>query len=550
MATSTPTTEPILADLPVEVIDPAEDNPRLAFGSDLGDLEELTDLIRAQGVLQRLVVCAPVEGRYRLVFGARRLEAAKRAGRTTVPVEVRDYDEAARIAAMSGENGGRQDLTPLQEAWAWYQALQRKGPDDKKLFSTRSLAERLGVSQSKISKYTSLFKLPDRVIEILKAGDLTVTEAIHLELLAKHPDRIEAALAAYQEQRDKDMQLAVQTELNDLDREAKVAAATKKLKAAGTPIAATDWRETGGRKLGAGYHQLDVSPQEHADLPCHAAIVTHHGEVAFVCTDPSKHQPADPAPAPTGQPDPAAAAAGSDEPPGPASADQPATATTGSPPPAAPPGSAPAAQLDVDPEPSPEEQEAKARMEAAREAARLEAAAREQAARQLAADLEEAYHGRDEALRTLLATRVSAAEAGRLFPKFLLNLAFAQLGYDDGFLRHALSLDEPAEGDGESPVLAFADRNDDALRRTGVAIVAEHAEGLIAQMAPEELDLTHPVLAVYLDFLATAAAWKPTAIERAGLGEDPPNGDADAAGQDPDAEAATAEQAAALAAAG
>jgi ParB/RepB/Spo0J family partition protein len=151
------TAVPNVKDLPVDQIDPSPDNPRLAFGGGLGDLTELTESIRAQGVLQHLVVCPGPGGRYQLVFGHRRLEAAKAAGLTEVPVEIRDYDDAARLAAMCGENEGREDLTPLQEAFAYKQALERKGPDGKKLFTQRTLAERLGVSQAKISKYTGIW---------------------------------------------------------------------------------------------------------------------------------------------------------------------------------------------------------------------------------------------------------------------------------------------------------------------------------------------------------------------------------------------------------
>ena len=50
-------TAPNVQNLPIEQIDPSPDNPRLAFGGDLGDLTELTESIRAQGVLQHLVVC-------------------------------------------------------------------------------------------------------------------------------------------------------------------------------------------------------------------------------------------------------------------------------------------------------------------------------------------------------------------------------------------------------------------------------------------------------------------------------------------------------------
>ena len=100
MPTAKPTVKPNVQSLPVDEIEPSPDNPRTAFDGDLGDLTELTELIKAQGVLQHLVVCPKRDGRYPLVFGERRLAAAKLAGLTEVPAEIRDYNDAERFAAM------------------------------------------------------------------------------------------------------------------------------------------------------------------------------------------------------------------------------------------------------------------------------------------------------------------------------------------------------------------------------------------------------------------------------------------------------------------
>jgi ParB family chromosome partitioning protein len=284
------TAKPDVQYLPVDEIEPSPDNPRTAFDGDLGDLTELTELIKAQGVLQHLVVCPKRDGRYPLVFGERRLAAAKLAGLTEVPAEIRDYDDAQRFAAMYGENFGREGLTPLQEAFAYQRALERKGPDGKKLFPQRTLAPRLGVSQSKISNYTAVFKLPEQVIGKLKDGKLTITQAINLARLAKDPVRVEAALRDFDDNPDVDMETAVRKQQADLEREARVTATLKKLRASGVRIAPDDWRDQDGKKLGDGYYELDMPVEEHASHPCHAAIVTYHGEVAYVCTEPARRR--------------------------------------------------------------------------------------------------------------------------------------------------------------------------------------------------------------------------------------------------------------------
>jgi ParB family transcriptional regulator, chromosome partitioning protein len=201
-----PTPKPNVQFLPIDEIEPSPDNPRTALDGSLGDLTELAESIKAQGVLQHLVVCPKREGRYPLVFGERRLAAAKQAGLTEVPAEIRDYDDAQRFAAMYGENFGREGLTPLQEAFAYQRALERKGPNGKKLFPQRTLAPRLGVSQSKISNYTAVFKLPEPVIGRLKDGELTITQAINLARLAKDPARVEAVLRDFDDNPDVDME--------------------------------------------------------------------------------------------------------------------------------------------------------------------------------------------------------------------------------------------------------------------------------------------------------------------------------------------------------
>src|SRR6266540_3295021 len=494
MATAT---APNVTNLPVDQIDPSPDNPRTAFGGDLGDLTALTELIKAQGVLQRLVVCPEADSRFQLVFGHRRLAAAKLAGLAEVPVEIRDYDAAERFTAMYGENFGREGLTPLQEAFAYQQALERKGSDGKKLFTQRTLAQQLGVGQAKISKYSGIFKLPEHVVDMLKGGELTITEAVHLVPLAKYPARVEAALRDVAAHRDVDMETAVRMQQADIDREAKVA----------------------------------KTVEEHAAEPCHAAMVTHHGEVAYVCTEPNRHRPAaEPAAEPTPTSDLADAEVAPIEPAAEAATDSdsqppeaPADPAVAAPPvgPATPQdtdGAPQALAVEPPPTPTPEEVAAKARMEAARAAAAAEREEREQREREFAANLEAAYQARTGALRTLLAGRLSRPEATRLLANFVVHLVHQDLSYDDGYLRHVLSLDEHVPPSNEPPVLAFAGKGDDALLRAAVGVVADNVEEVLG--AGDEPDFTNPLVVLLYQFLTTVAAYKPSEFERTQLEQD------------------------------
>jgi ParB/RepB/Spo0J family partition protein len=495
--------------LPIDQLVPAEDN----FRGPVGDVSDLVESIRAVGILQHLVV-TPKDGGYRLVFGHRRLEAARQAGLTEVPAEIRDYSDAERFTAMFAENYGRKDLTPLQEARAYQAMLELTDDRGRKVFTQRSLAKRLGVGQAKISNYTGIFKLPERVVTMLEQGGLTVTEAVLLVRLAKYPDRVEAALAEYRRHAHKDMDLAVRSQQADLEREERVEQVRHDLKAAGVRLAPDDWRDRGGKRLGDGYYELHVAVEDHAGEPCHAAMVTHHGDVAYVCTDPDRHQPAQ---EPTADATPATATAATET--ATPTVAEPAS-TTGSTAEAEPDAlEAPAlAVVPPPPEPTEEELEARRRMEEARQAAERERQERERLTRERAEQLEAAYQARTSALQALLGGRLSRPEATRLLAWFLVRLAFQDYQYDDGFVRGLLRLDETTDGvaGAESPVLALAGKNDDGLLRVAVAIVAEHVEELLG--VADEPDFTSPIVALYYDFLTKAAAYRPSEFELAELG--------------------------------
>lgn len=135
----TMTGEKTLVYLPVEQLDPHPNNPR----KDLGDLTELTESIKANGVLQNLTVVPkdeswqelakeysehPTEelrnrlndarnsGQYTVIIGHRRLAAAKLAGLSTVPCVIMQMDELEQIRTMAIENMHRSDLTPIEQA--------------------------------------------------------------------------------------------------------------------------------------------------------------------------------------------------------------------------------------------------------------------------------------------------------------------------------------------------------------------------------------------------------------------------------------------------
>lgn len=112
----------------------------------LGDLTDLADSIRDVGVVQPIAVTPTSTDRYEVVFGHRRLAAAREAGLSAVPAIVRaPLEDGERIVTMIVENIHRLDLSPLEEACA-YEALREQG------LTQREMVSRVGRSQAHIQQ--------------------------------------------------------------------------------------------------------------------------------------------------------------------------------------------------------------------------------------------------------------------------------------------------------------------------------------------------------------------------------------------------------------
>ena len=137
--------------LPVKEIQPHPNNPR----KDLGDLSELTESIKKNGIMQNLTVVKNEGGGYTVIIGHRRLEAAKAAGVEKVPCAVAELDEGEQLATMLLENMQRQDLTVYEQA----EGIQLLLDMD---FSVTDIAQKTGFSESTVRRRTKLLEL-DRV---------------------------------------------------------------------------------------------------------------------------------------------------------------------------------------------------------------------------------------------------------------------------------------------------------------------------------------------------------------------------------------------------
>jgi ParB family chromosome partitioning protein len=142
----------VVQDIPVERVRPNPFQARTVFRN----LEELAQTIRAQGFTTRLRVRPDPaeEGYFQLVFGERRLRAARLAGLTLVPCEVASHTDDDLIEIGLAENIQRQDLDPLEEARAFELFIEQRG------YSIRRLAERIGKDKSYVEDRLALLRMP------------------------------------------------------------------------------------------------------------------------------------------------------------------------------------------------------------------------------------------------------------------------------------------------------------------------------------------------------------------------------------------------------
>ena len=147
-----------LLEIPANAIAPNPKQPRSRFDDDT--LKELAASIREVGILQPIVVRRTGQG-YEVVTGERRLRAAKLAGLATVPVVLRDSDDADLLREALIENIHREDLNPIELGEAFRQLLDELG------LKQEELADRVGVSRSHIANTIRLLALPLEVQQLL-----------------------------------------------------------------------------------------------------------------------------------------------------------------------------------------------------------------------------------------------------------------------------------------------------------------------------------------------------------------------------------------------
>lgn len=170
--------------LPVEFLQRGRYQPRRHF--DENKLQELADSIKAQGMVQPIVVRSVGDNNYEIIAGERRWRAAQLAGLAEVPVFIREVDDQAAMAMALIENIQRDDLNPLEEAVALHRLLDEFG------LTHQEIANAVGKSRTTVTNLMRLLELAPEVKALVDERKLDMGHARAL-LALKAGDQRKAA---------------------------------------------------------------------------------------------------------------------------------------------------------------------------------------------------------------------------------------------------------------------------------------------------------------------------------------------------------------------
>lgn len=159
----------VLKEMPIEFIQPGQYQPRRVMTEE--GLEELTDSIRAQGMIQPIVVRPVSRDKYEIIAGERRWRAAQRAELHQVPVIIKEVPDEAAIAMALIENIQREDLNAMEEANALHRLKEEFN------LSHQQTADAVGKSRTTVTNLLRLMQLTDACKTLLERGDLEMGHA-------------------------------------------------------------------------------------------------------------------------------------------------------------------------------------------------------------------------------------------------------------------------------------------------------------------------------------------------------------------------------------
>lgn len=174
-----------LLEVDIDLIEPNPDQPRTHFKEE--KLNELAQSIRANGLVQPILLRRIAGGRYQIVAGERRWRAAQRAGLHKINAVVRSIPDAKLLELALIENIQRQELNPIEEALAYQRLIQNLG------LTQDEVAQRVGKDRSSVANYLRLLKLPARIQQMLEEDLISMGHARALLGLESEEDQLKLA---------------------------------------------------------------------------------------------------------------------------------------------------------------------------------------------------------------------------------------------------------------------------------------------------------------------------------------------------------------------
>lgn len=159
--------------------------PRTRFDEE--KLREMAESIKANGVLQPVILRRSAEGGYQLVAGERRFRAAHLAGITTIPAIIKEADDREMMEMALVENVQREDLNPMDEARGYHALASKVG------LTHEQISTRVGKHRSAVTNSLRLLALPPEVQEMVSRGTLSAGHARALLSLDSQGDQLASA---------------------------------------------------------------------------------------------------------------------------------------------------------------------------------------------------------------------------------------------------------------------------------------------------------------------------------------------------------------------
>jgi len=158
-----------LSEIDIDLIEPNSLQPRTNFDNE--QLENLAQSIRANGIIQPLLVRRLDEGRYQLIAGERRWRAAQKAELQRVPAIIRDIPDDKILELALIENIQRQELNPIEEAQAYKKLIDTLG------LTQEMVAQRVGRDRTFITNYIRLLRLPEDIQRLVEQEKISMGHA-------------------------------------------------------------------------------------------------------------------------------------------------------------------------------------------------------------------------------------------------------------------------------------------------------------------------------------------------------------------------------------